>query len=104
MQVMDEHCAGLDVHQKTVVACILTPTGQEMRTFGTTTSELLALAYWPLAVATRMSPWRVPAITGRLMKGLPSPTLHESRAWYTAQIGVWAKVATGNGALSSLGR
>jgi hypothetical protein len=29
MQVMYERCAGLDVHKKTVVACVLTPEGQE---------------------------------------------------------------------------
>ena len=27
MNVMYEHCAGLDVHKKTVVACVLTPQG-----------------------------------------------------------------------------
>ena len=49
MQVMYERCAGLDVHKKTVVACMLTPEGQETRTFGTMTAELLALADWLLA-------------------------------------------------------
>jgi transposase len=49
MQVMYERCAGLDVHKKTVVACVLTPAGQETRTFGTMTSELLAFADWLLA-------------------------------------------------------
>jgi transposase len=36
-----ERCAGLDVPKKTVVACVLTPAGQETRTFGAMTSELL---------------------------------------------------------------
>ena len=27
MQVMYERCAGLDVHKKTVVACVVTPDG-----------------------------------------------------------------------------
>jgi transposase len=49
MQVMDERCAGLDVHKKTVVACVRTLEGQETRTFGTMTAELLALADWLLA-------------------------------------------------------
>jgi transposase len=48
MQVMYERCAGLDVHKKTVVACVLTPEGQETRTFGTMTAELLVLADWLL--------------------------------------------------------
>jgi transposase len=48
MQVMYERCAGLDVHKKTVVACVLTPAGPETRTFGTMTADLLALADWLL--------------------------------------------------------
>jgi transposase len=44
----------LDVHKKTVVACVLTPDGQgdwgqAIRTFGTMTVDLLALADWLLA-------------------------------------------------------
>jgi transposase len=54
MQVMHERCAGLDVHKKTVVACVLMPDGQggwcqETRTFGTMTAELLTLSDWLLA-------------------------------------------------------
>jgi transposase len=49
MQVVYERCAGLDVHKKTVVACVLTPEGQETRTFSTMTAELLALSDWLLA-------------------------------------------------------
>jgi transposase len=44
MQVMDERCAGVDVHKKTVVAWVLTPAGQETRTLATMTADLLALA------------------------------------------------------------
>jgi len=51
LHVMHERCAGLDVHKKTVVACVLVneQDGQvrkEVRTFGTTTGEILALAEW----------------------------------------------------------
>src|SRR5688572_4156295 len=49
MRVMYERCAGLDVHKKTVVACVVTPAGQETRSFGTMTADLLALADWLLA-------------------------------------------------------
>lgn len=54
MHIMYEQCAGLDVHKKTVVACVLTPDGQggwsqEIRTFGTMTVDLLALSAWLLA-------------------------------------------------------
>jgi transposase len=39
----------LGVHKETVVACVLTPEGQETRTFGTMTAERLTLADWLLA-------------------------------------------------------
>jgi transposase len=51
MQVVYERCCGLDVHKKTVVACLITLTAQgqrhkEIRTFGTMTRDLLALLDW----------------------------------------------------------
>jgi len=51
MEVLCERCCGLDVHQKSVVACLLTPDAQgrkqrETRTFGTMTAELLQLSDW----------------------------------------------------------
>src|SRR3954454_9196538 len=51
MDVTFTHCAGLDVHKKTVVACCLTPgphgeKRSETRTFSTMTIDLLALADW----------------------------------------------------------
>ena len=51
MQVTSERCAGLDVHKKTVVACILitSPQGEvqkHIRTFPTRTADLLALSDW----------------------------------------------------------
>jgi transposase len=51
MQVLYERCCGLDVHAKTVGACLRTPapdgTRQSVvRTFGTTTNALLELARW----------------------------------------------------------
>ena len=49
MQVVNERCCGLDVHQKTVVACVITPEGKEVRTFGTMTTDLLALLDWVTA-------------------------------------------------------
>ena len=51
MRVMIERCCGLDVHQETVVACLLIgapgvgPT-KEVRTFRTMTRELEALRDW----------------------------------------------------------
>jgi transposase len=51
MQVVYPRCAGLDVHQKTVVACVLltAPDGtvtRNLATFGTMTADLLALHDW----------------------------------------------------------
>lgn len=51
MEVVHPRCAGLDVHRRTVVACLVisTPDGEptrEVRTFGTTTGQLLALGDW----------------------------------------------------------
>ncbi len=51
MQVVHERCAGLDVHKKIILACVLwfDPKGQkqqEVRSFGATTAELLGLADW----------------------------------------------------------
>jgi transposase len=46
-----ERCGGLDVHKKTVTACVRVPSArgervQHVRTFGTTTAELLTLRDW----------------------------------------------------------
>ena len=54
MEAIVERVAGLDVHQKTVVACVLSgAAGQrpkkEVRTFGTTLSDLVDLRAWLLA-------------------------------------------------------
>ena len=50
MDVIYPRCAGLDVHKQTVVACVRVagdgPPLQEVRTFDTTTSGLLALCDW----------------------------------------------------------
>ena len=51
MEVTYTHCAGLDVHKKTVVACCLVPGEQgeivkEIRTFSTMTGDLLKMGDW----------------------------------------------------------
>lgn len=51
MQVMHARCAGLDVHKKTVVACVMIslPEGgveKHSATFGTMTPDILALSDW----------------------------------------------------------
>ena len=46
MDVVNDRCAGLDVHKKTVVACVITPQIKKTRTFGTMTNELLEMCDW----------------------------------------------------------
>ena len=50
MEILHQCCCGLDVHKQTVVACLFRPDGRqrskEVRTFGTMTDDLLALADW----------------------------------------------------------
>jgi transposase len=50
MDLRHPKCAGLDVHQRTVVACARVVAGSsvrhERRTFGTTTADLVALSDW----------------------------------------------------------
>lgn len=46
MEVVYECCCGLDVHAKTVVACVITKGRKEIRTFATMTEDLLQLGDW----------------------------------------------------------
>jgi len=51
MEILYTHCAGLDVHKKTVKVCLLTQGAneqphKEFRTYLTTTQELLKLSDW----------------------------------------------------------
>ena len=67
MQTLVGRGCGLDVHQATVVACLLmvVPNGKvrkQMRTFGTTTRQLLSLRQWLLSEGCTR--WR-PAPYGR---------------------------------------
>ena len=59
MEVLYPHCAGLDVHKDTVVACVRHMVNgtvkREVRTFKTTTTELLALSDW-LAAEKEVEP------------------------------------------------
>ena len=68
MEVLHPHCAGLDVHKETVVACVRHMVGgtvkREVRTFDTTTTGLLALSDWLASEGCTEWPWRRPAFTG----------------------------------------
>ena len=46
MEVVNPRCCGVDVHKKTVVACVITPEKKETRTFSTMTRDLLKLKEW----------------------------------------------------------
>ena len=50
MEVVHARCAGLDVHKKSVYACVICCDAdekqQEKRSFGTMTADLLSLADW----------------------------------------------------------
>jgi transposase len=58
MEIIYTHCAGLDIHKKTVVACRLhpDPTGKlvrETRTFATFTADWLEMSDWLASVGVR---------------------------------------------------
>ncbi len=51
VQVVYERCCGLDIHKKSVVACLITPGPdgnpvKETRTFGTMTDDIVSLSEW----------------------------------------------------------
>ncbi len=46
MEVKWEHCAGIDLGKKTLAVCLLSGRAKEIRTYGTTTVELLVLRDW----------------------------------------------------------
>ena len=51
MEVVHQHCCGLDIHKRTVVSCLLMPGSRgwpqrEVRSFSTTTGGLLELTDW----------------------------------------------------------
>ena len=55
MQIIHARCAGLDVHKKSVVACVRLVAADgtlttHVRSFGTTTAELLNLVAWLLSL------------------------------------------------------
>ena len=46
MDIAYQRCCGMDVHKKSVVACIITPEFQSTRTFSTMTAGLLEMSDW----------------------------------------------------------
>ena len=76
MDVVVERCCGLDLHKKTVVACLRTPEGEQVRRFGTMTRELLRLLEWLQRERGRCWRWRARAATGSR-----STTCWKDRGW-----------------------
>src|SRR3954453_2054330 len=69
MEAIVECCAGLDVHQATVVACVISgPAGKkpkkETRTFGTMHHELMQLRDWLKQADCTLVAMESPASTG----------------------------------------
>ena len=84
METIYPCCAGLDIHKATVVACVrrIGPAGrvhETVRTFGTMTAELLALADW-LAAA---------GVTHVAMESTASSGSPSSTCWRTALRCCW---------------
>ena len=70
MDVVYTRCCGIDIHKKIAVACVIVsrtkgPASKEIRTFGTMTDDLLALADWLAAegvtplIRSRSQPWTI---------------------------------------------
>jgi len=49
MEIIHACCCGLDVHARTVVACLIKSGRKQTRTFSTMTDELLRLSDWLVA-------------------------------------------------------
>ena len=49
MQIIHPCCCGVDVHTKTVVACLIKQGKKQVRTFSTMTDDLLAMSDWLVA-------------------------------------------------------
>jgi hypothetical protein len=86
MEVLHARCAGLDVHKRSVVACVLLTQAEgsvrrEVRTLGTMTADLLAL------------PRLVGSVWGRAGGDGKHRSLHSGRSsicWRTAMRSSWS--------------
>jgi hypothetical protein len=85
MEILYSRCCGLDVHAKTVVACLCVDGEKQIRTFSTMTAELLQLADWLLAagcthIAIESTGVSVRRITARAIS-LAERTGSEGNPW-----------------------
>ena len=68
MEVLYRCCCGLDVHKKSITACVLWAEGKgrrkEKRTLGTFTRDLLSLLDWLKQCGSLTLRWNQPGCTG----------------------------------------
>jgi transposase len=72
MEVCYPRCCGIDVHARMLVACLILDGKKTIRTFATTTQELLALLDWltdnactHVAIESTGVYWKVRPLTAR---------------------------------------
>ncbi len=78
MQVLYPCCCGLDIHKRSVSACLFSRGApqdyqREIRTFGTTRAEREHLSLWLRSTAVPMSQWRVPVRSGNRSSTCSNP-------------------------------
>lgn len=87
MDLVHSRCAGLDVHQATVVATVRVPgerVGRQVvtQTFGTMTADLLTLRDWLQAFGVTHVALESTGVYWKNHEGVPSPALDVSgSAW-----------------------
>ena len=64
IEVLYRICAALDVHAKTVVACLNQKGKKEIRTFSTMTDDLLALTDWLVTAGCEQVAMEAPVFIG----------------------------------------
>ncbi len=96
MDVIYARCCGLDIHKKTVVACLISsaqgqPPQTAVRTFRTMTAELLLWADWRPAAGCTHVAMESPGVYWRpgynLLEGLCNPPGRQCAAHHS---GPWA--------------
>src|SRR5262245_1907998 len=104
MHVVYECCCGRDVHAKTVVACLLKAGKKEIRTFSTMTADLFALRDWLSEAGCSHVAMESTRVYWKSHESTPHYSRMKTVIGRVEAAAFRAKVATGTGAPSSLGR
>jgi hypothetical protein len=88
MEVVYPCCCGLDVHQKNVTACLLTMAlngerQKELRTFGTMTDDLLALADWLVVAGCTHVAMESTGVYWKPIYSAPGKACAQGRRWFS---------------------